>query len=209
MIFVWIAGIELDLQEAWTQRGETRVTAGLALGMPLLFGGAAAGVLLVVASVSGKLAGVHLAGRVPRWKPGEASLIGWLLQTMPLIMIIFVNILLDKGVITSETFTALLLVAVASTMLTIPVATPKLRRWLGAEESSPRSDDQPGALRTLDGRVANASARSTNHRFLTPGAAKGLQTAEKLSSRSRTFASITEAREAPCARPVSPAYAGG
>jgi hypothetical protein len=41
-------------------------------------------------------------------------------------MIIFANILLDKQVITSETFTALLLMAVASTMLTIPMVTPKL-----------------------------------------------------------------------------------
>ncbi|SDD40554.1 cation:proton antiporter [Aquimonas voraii] len=87
-----------------------------------------AAALLLVASVSGKLAGVHLAGRILKWKPGEASLIGWLLQTKALIMIIFANILLDKGVITSETFTALLLMAVASTMLTIPVVTPKLRR---------------------------------------------------------------------------------
>jgi hypothetical protein len=55
-------------------------------------------------------------------------LIGWLLQTKALIMIIFVNILLDKGVITSATFTALLLMAVGSTMLTVPEATPKLRR---------------------------------------------------------------------------------
>ena len=31
------------------------------------------------------------------WLPGEAGLIGWLLQTKALIMIIFVNILLDKG----------------------------------------------------------------------------------------------------------------
>jgi K+:H+ antiporter len=36
--------------------------------------------------------------------------------------------LLDKGVITSATFTALLLMAVASTMLTVPVVSPKLKR---------------------------------------------------------------------------------
>ena len=58
----------------------------------------------------------------------EASIIGWLLQTKALIMIIFANILMDKGVITSETFTALLLMAVASTMLTVPVVSPKLER---------------------------------------------------------------------------------
>jgi hypothetical protein len=43
-------------------------------------------------------------------------------------MIIFVNILLDKGVISSATFTATLLMAVASTMLTVPMATPLLQR---------------------------------------------------------------------------------
>jgi Kef-type K+ transport system membrane component KefB len=84
--------------------------------------------LLLVAAVAGKLGGVHVAGRVLGWAKGEASVIGWLLQTKALIMIIFANILLDKQVITSETFTALLLMAVASTMLTIPMVTPKLAR---------------------------------------------------------------------------------
>ena len=42
MLFVWVAGIELDLKQAWVQRRETEVTAGLALGMPLLFGCVAA-----------------------------------------------------------------------------------------------------------------------------------------------------------------------
>jgi Kef-type K+ transport system membrane component KefB len=86
----------------------------------------AAGMLLA-ASVVGKLAGVHLAGKILKWAPGEASIIGWLLQTKALIMIIFVNILLDKGLITSGAFTALLLMAVASTMLTIPMVYPKLQ----------------------------------------------------------------------------------
>lgn len=80
---------------------------------------AAAG-LLLLASVTGKLTGVALAGRILKWERGEASIIGWLLQTKALIMIIFVNILLDKQVITPATFTALLLMAVASTMLTMP-----------------------------------------------------------------------------------------
>ena len=84
--------------------------------------------LLLVASVAGKLLGVQLAGRILKWGPGEAGIIGWLLQTKALIMIIFANILLDKQIITSETFTALLLMAVASTMLTVPVVAPRLAR---------------------------------------------------------------------------------
>ena len=87
----------------------------------------AAAVLLVV-SVAGKLVGVHIAGKVLKWAPGESSIIGWLLQTKALIMIIFVNILLDKGIITNATFTALLLMAIASTMLTVPVVAPRLER---------------------------------------------------------------------------------
>jgi Kef-type K+ transport system membrane component KefB len=84
--------------------------------------------VLLLASVAGKLIGTHVAGRILKWEPGEASLIGWLLQTKALIMIIFANVLLDKNIITSETFTALLLMAIGSTMLTVPVVSPMLRR---------------------------------------------------------------------------------
>ena len=85
-----------------------------------------AGLLLAV-SVGGKLLGLQIAGRLLRWAPGEARVIGWLLQTKALIMIIFANVLLDKQIITAETFTALLLMAVGSTMLTVPVVAPMLR----------------------------------------------------------------------------------
>jgi Kef-type K+ transport system membrane component KefB len=87
----------------------------------------AAAALLLLASVCGKLIGIQLAGKVLKWEKGEATIIGWLLQTKALIMIIFANILLDKQIITSETFTALLLMAVASTMLTVPVVYPRLQ----------------------------------------------------------------------------------
>jgi Kef-type K+ transport system membrane component KefB len=87
-----------------------------------------AGAGLLIASVSGKLLGTSLAGKILHWQRGESSLIGWLLQTKALIMIIFVNVLLDKGIISSTMFTALLLMAVGSTMLTVPMATPILQR---------------------------------------------------------------------------------
>ena len=103
----------------------TGLRTNWALGGEAVFVAAA---LLLVASVAGKLLGVGLAGRVLGWTKGEAGIIGWLLQTKALIMIIFANILLDKAIITSETFTALLLMAVASTMLTVPVVAPRLAR---------------------------------------------------------------------------------
>ena len=46
MIFVWIAGIELDLKSVWRNRGETGLTAGFALVTPLLFGCGAAWLML-------------------------------------------------------------------------------------------------------------------------------------------------------------------
>ena len=85
----------------------------------------AAGILLV-ASVLGKLLGVSLAGRILDWPKGQAWGIGWLLQTKALIMIIFANVLLDREIIASSTFTALLLMALGSTVLTMPIVT----RWL-------------------------------------------------------------------------------
>ena len=83
--------------------------------------------LLLLASVGGNLLGIRLAGRVLGWTPLDAKIIGWLLQTKALIEIIFASVLLDRQVISSATFTALLLMAIASTMLTIPRVSPLLR----------------------------------------------------------------------------------
>ena len=101
----------------------------------------AAAALLLVASVGGKLLGVHMAGRVLRWAPGEATVIGWLLQTKALIMIIFANILLDKALITDASFTALLLMAVVSTMLTVPRVATLLAKLPQANPPVPPNSD--------------------------------------------------------------------
>ena len=142
MVGAFLAGAVMD--SAWfdQQKMDTLRHNVLLVMMPVFFlgtglrtefsvGGAEVfgfAALLLVAQVAGKLLGVGLAGRILRWPRGESILIGWLLQTKALIMIIFANILLDKAIITGAAFTALLLMAVASTMLTIPVETPRLRR---------------------------------------------------------------------------------
>ncbi len=145
MVGAFLAGCVLDRQWFGEDKLDTFRGVILLTVMPVFFlstglrtsweGGGlavfAVAALLLAASVGGKLLGVHLAGRMLGWKKGEASVIGWLLQTKALIMIIFANVLLDKQIITSQTFTALLLMAVASTMLTVPMVTPKLRK-LGA-----------------------------------------------------------------------------
>ncbi len=157
MVGAFLAGVVMDA-EWFDQDAMDRLRHHVLLVMmPVFFlstglktawsvgGGAvflAAGALLV-AAVAGKLAGVHLAGRLLGWKPGEASVIGWLLQTKALIMIIFANVLLDRLIITNAMFTALLLMAVASTMLTVPRVAPRLVR---------------GALRGLDARAGEGAA---------------------------------------------------
>ena len=94
-----------------------------------------AAILLLAGMIAGKILGVGIAGRLLGWRKGEAWVIGWLLQTKALIMIIFVNVLLDKQLISNGAFTALLLAAVGSTMLTIPFVKPALRKLAAASES--------------------------------------------------------------------------
>ena len=96
------------------------LSTGLRTGWEM--GGAgvlAAAALLLAAALGGKLLGVALAGRWLGWPKREAWKIGWLLQTKALILIIFVTILLDRGVLSAAVFTALLLMALGSTMLTM------------------------------------------------------------------------------------------
>ena len=142
MVGAFLAGASTDSH--WFDQKQMDALRGhvLLVVMPVFFlstglrtdwqvGGAAvfvAAAVLLLASVAGKLIGTHIAGKLLKWQPGEGALIGWLLQTKALIMIIFANVLLDKQIITSETFTALLLMAVASTMLTVPVVAPMLVR---------------------------------------------------------------------------------
>ncbi len=83
---------------------------------------------LLAVAVLGKLLGVWLAGRILKWPVGDASLIGWILQTKGLILIVFASVLLDEQIVSRETFTALLLMGLVSTILTIPMAAPKIRR---------------------------------------------------------------------------------
>ena len=150
MVGAFLAGAALDARWFGTERIDQFRDVVLLTIMPVFFlstglrtswdlGGLtafAAAALLLAAMVAGKLLGLGLAGRLLNWGQGEAWVIGWLLQTKALIMIIFVNVLFDKQVITSAAFTALLLAAVGSTMLTIPVVAPALRRLDGLKSKA-------------------------------------------------------------------------
>jgi Kef-type K+ transport system membrane component KefB len=142
MVGAFLAGAVMDA--GWFDRAELdrfRHCVVLAF-MPVFFlstglrtnwslgGGAVlvAAAVLLVASTGGKLIGTRMAGWLLGWPRAETSIIGWLLQTKGLIMIIFISVLLDKNLISNGTFTALLLMAVASTMLTTPMVAPRLRQ---------------------------------------------------------------------------------
>lgn len=128
----WLGQEEIDRYSTFTLTAlmpifflATGLRTSWEMGGFAVFGAAA---FLLVASIGGKLAGVALAGRILGWPKGLAWGIGWLLQTKALIMIIFSNVLLDNGLISGAMFTALLLMALASTVLTMPIVT----RWLSA-----------------------------------------------------------------------------
>jgi hypothetical protein len=90
-------------------------------------------------------------------------------------MIIFANVLLDKSIITSATFTALLLMAVASTMLTVPLVSPRLARLgIAGSQGSLRAvsacvdRETGGRIRSAPaGRVVSAQSGDLRHRRLT------------------------------------------
>ena len=129
---VWFEQVEMDRFRHYVLLGFMPVfflSTGLRTHWDL--GGSAvllAAGVLTLAAVGGKLIGTTIAGRILGWERGEAAIVGWLLQTKGLIMIIFVNVLLDKDLISGESFTALLLMAVVSTMLTVPMVSGRLRR---------------------------------------------------------------------------------
>ena len=75
----------------------------------------------LIAGVGGKFVGVFVASRWLGWPPGEWRLVAWLLQTKALILIIFITILLDRAIISPNTFSACLLSALVSTGLTLPM----------------------------------------------------------------------------------------
>ena len=78
-------------------------------------------IILLIVQFMSKVLGVLVAGKILKWKKTDAFVIGVLLQTKALIEIIFCTVLLDKEIITSQMFTALLIMAILSTISTMPI----------------------------------------------------------------------------------------
>src|SRR5262249_59431872 len=94
--------------------------------------------VLVVAAVVGKLAGCGLAARVSgfRWK--EAGIIGTMMNARGLMALIAINLGFELGVVPRSLFCMLVIMALATTVLTTPLLL-LLRRGTEIEEPIRRS----------------------------------------------------------------------
>lgn len=88
--------------------------------------------LVLVVAVLGKGGGCWLAARQTGIPPDQALGIGALMNTRGLMELIIINIGLQRGLITVELFTMLVLMAVATTMMTSPLFDFVTRRGGGA-----------------------------------------------------------------------------
>jgi Kef-type K+ transport system membrane component KefB len=82
--------------------------------------------LLIALAMFAKFGACYLAARLTGSNPGEARVIGIMMNTRALMELIVINLGYDLGVLPRAVFTMLVLMAVVSTLLTAPA----LRRWL-------------------------------------------------------------------------------
>jgi len=129
---------EHELREAWNTRVGHFVTVfflpifftytGLRTDVGSLDSAAAWGwcALVVALATVGKFGGSYLAARRCGLGHHEASLLGIMMNTRALMELIVINVGYDLGVISQQVFTMLVIMAIASTVVT----TPCLRLWL-------------------------------------------------------------------------------
>jgi Kef-type K+ transport system membrane component KefB len=83
-------------------------------------------VLLIALATLAKLGACYAAARWAGLDPVRARIIGMLMNTRGLMELIVINVGLEMGMIGRQVFTMLVLMALASTVIT----SPALRRWL-------------------------------------------------------------------------------
>jgi Kef-type K+ transport system membrane component KefB len=99
-----------------------RTSLGLVQGLEQWFW---CGLIVAVATV-GKVGGTVLAARWSGIAPQARWPLGWLMNTRGLMELVVLNIGLDLGIISPTVFAMLVVMAVATTVLTVPML-----RWLG------------------------------------------------------------------------------
>ncbi|MDR2690679.1 MAG: cation:proton antiporter [Azoarcus sp.] len=83
-------------------------------------------VLAIFLATAGKFIGAYLAARRAGLGHHESSILGIMMNTRALMELVVINVGYDLGVISGETFTMLVIMAIFSTVIT----TPFLRLWL-------------------------------------------------------------------------------
>ena len=78
---------------------------------------------IIAVATAGKFGGVTLAARATGSTPRDSAALGILMNTRGLVELIVLNIGLDLGVITPRLFTMLVIMALATTMMTSPILT--------------------------------------------------------------------------------------
>lgn len=91
--------------------------------------------LTTALGVLGKVGGTAVAARLVGESWGTAFSLGALVQTKGLMELVVLTILLDRGIISTNTFSALTLMAVITTLLAMPLARIGLR-WTPPEAAS-------------------------------------------------------------------------
>ena len=79
-------------------------------------------------AIAGKVIGMGLPARLIGWRWREALALGVLMQTKGLMEVIVLTILLDTGIIGGNAFSALILMAVVSTAIVMPLTRAVLGR---------------------------------------------------------------------------------
>jgi Kef-type K+ transport system membrane component KefB len=82
--------------------------------------------LAIFLATAGKFAGAYIAARRCGLGHHESSILGIMMNTRALMELVIINVGYDLGVISGETFTMLVIMAIFSTVIT----TPFLRLWL-------------------------------------------------------------------------------
>lgn len=102
-------------------------------------------VLLIGVATLGKFGGGYIAARMAGSNHVSAKILGLLMNTRGLMELIVLNIGLDMGFISHKLFTMLVLMALASNIMT----TPGLKRWLPQlAERYKHADDDPSMQKT-------------------------------------------------------------
>ncbi len=87
---------------------------------------------MIVLATTGKFGGCYLAARWAGLPRAESGMLGIMMNTRALMELIVLNVGLDLGVISPQMFTMLVLMAIASTVVT----TPLLRWWMPRRAAS-------------------------------------------------------------------------